>query len=108
MGKFSTARAAQILDISTTTLKRWYKWYEDETWEKPVGLKLPQYTVDSKGTRYFTMEAVQELQEFYKELQKGGKYYGCMAEFNAYYQWGRRGTHILERKASKNEQNENS
>lgn len=90
---FSTARAAQILDISTETLIRWYKWYENEDFHKPAGLKLPSYTTNSKGTKFFTMEAIQDLSQFQTDLKT--KYRGCMAEFNAVYQWGRRGTKIL-------------
>jgi hypothetical protein len=100
MEKFSTARTAQILDISTTTLKRWYKWYEDPNYTKPLGLKLPTYTTDNRGTRFFTMEAIQQLEDFKNKLQS--EYKGCMAEFNAYYQWGRRGTRIMKNKELKN------
>lgn len=96
MDRFSIARAAQISDVSTNTIKRWYKWYENDDYIKPEGLKLPSYTVDGRGTRFFTMEAVQELIQFKNDLQ--GKYRGCMAEFNAYWQWGQRGTNILEKK----------
>lgn len=96
MSEFSIARAAQIADVSTNTIKRWYKWYENDDYVKPVGLTLPEYTVNSQGTKFFTMEAVQELIQFKKDLQ--GKYRGCMAEFNAYWQWGQRGTVILDKK----------
>ena len=68
MEKFSTARTAQILDISTETLKRWYKWYEDEKWEKPTGLKLPTPERDNRNTMFFTMQQVQELVAFRDRL----------------------------------------
>ena len=97
--RFSTARTAQILDISTKTLKTWYRWWEDESFTKPEGLKLPKYTTDNRGTKFFTMEAVQELAQFKKDLQT--KYRGCMATFNAIYNWGQRGSRILEKKAKK-------
>lgn len=93
MEKFTTARAAQILDISTNTLKRWYKWYNSEYYEKPQDLKLPQPEITSNGTMLFTMSQVQELSKFRKDLNT--VYRGCMAEFNATYQWGQRGTKIL-------------
>lgn len=99
--RFSTARTAQILDISTATLKRWYKWYEDTNYEKPEELRLPLYTTDNRGTRFFTMADIAILEQFKQDLQ--GKYYGVMAEFNADYQWGQRGTAILNRKELKNE-----
>ena len=91
--KFSTARAAQILDISTNTLKRWYKWYHSDDYQKPTGLKLPEPEISGNGTMFFTMEQVQELHQFHIDLRS--KYRGVMAEFNATYQWGQRGTKIL-------------
>ena len=90
---FTTSRTAQILDISTQTLKRWYKWYTDTDFIKPAGLKLPIPEVDSRGTMLFTMEQIQELHKFQTELRT--IYRGAMAEFNATYQWGQRGTKIL-------------
>nr|DAG65319.1 MAG TPA: plasmid partitioning protein RepA [Caudoviricetes sp.] len=103
MEKFTTARAAQILDISTQTLKRWYKWYNSDAYEKPQDLKLPQPEITSSGTMLFTMAQVQELSKFKQDLQT--VYRGCMAEFNAYWQWGKRGTDILRRRENKsNEQ----
>lgn len=97
--KFSIARVAQILDVSTVTIKRWYRWYENPDFVKPKELALPTYTTDNRGTRFFTMEDVAVLEQFKKDLQ--GKYRGCMAEFNAYYQWGNRGTQILENRKRK-------
>lgn len=40
----------------------------------------------------FTMEQVQALHQF--EIDLRTKYRGCMAEFNAVYQWGQRGSKI--------------
>lgn len=91
--RYSTSRVAQILDVSVATLNRWYKWYESDDYEKPVGLKLPQYIKDSRGTKFFTMQDIQALAAFKDSLQ--GEYRGAMAEFNATYQWGQRGTKIL-------------
>lgn len=91
--RFTMGKAAQIIDVSTKTLKSWYKWYEDDTFEKPKGFKLPDYTVGNHGTKMFTIEQVQELQE--AKIQLRTTYRGCMAEFNAIYNWGNRGTRIL-------------
>lgn len=99
MKLFSTSRAAQILDVSTITLKRWYKWYEDDSYIKPTGLKLPEYTTDARGTKFFTMLAIQQLEDFKIKMQK--EYRGCMADFNAVNQWGQRGTKIMENKERK-------
>ena len=90
---FTTSRTAQILDISTQTLKRWYKWYNSADFEKPAELKLPEPKIDGKNTMLFTMEQIQELHQFQIDLRS--KYRGVMAEFNATYQWGQRGTKIL-------------
>ena len=86
MERYSTSRVAQILDVSVATLNRWYKWYESDDYKKPVGLKLPQYIRDTRGTKLFTMEDIQALAAFKVALQN--EYRGCMAEFNAVYQWG--------------------
>ena len=91
--RFTTARAAQILDVSTQTLKRWYKWYHDDTYKKPEELKLPNPFINEFGTMLFTMEQIQELHQF--QIDLNSKYRGIMAEFNATYQWGQRGTKIL-------------
>lgn len=90
---YSTSRTAQILDISTNTLKRWYKWFNNTDFEKPKGLKLPEPIIDSKSTMYFSITQIQELHQF--QIDLNSKYRGIMAEFNATYQWGQRGTKIL-------------
>ncbi len=96
---FSISRVAQILDISTNTIKRWYKWYENPDYEKPIELKLPSYVRDSRKTMLFKQSDIASLEQFKEDLQ--GKYRGIMAEFNAYYQWGQYGTKVLERKEAK-------
>lgn len=102
---FSMNKAAQIIDVSTNTLKRWYKWYENEDFKKPDDLILPEYRIGDRGQKFFTMEDIPVLQQFKEDLQ--GKYRGCMAEFNAYWQWGQRGTVILENKRKKEEKEQN-
>ena len=94
-GRLSISKVALILDVSTTTIKRWYAWYENENYDKPEDLKLPSYVKDGRGTRYFLPEDVEVLETFKNRLQTD--YRGAMAEFNAYYQWGRYGTARLER-----------
>lgn len=95
MEKFSVAKVAQILDLSTATIKRWYKWYENPDYRKPPELKLPPYTLDNRRTMLFEQKDIAKLQQFHEDLQ--GKYKGCMAEFNAYWQWGKYGTKRLEK-----------
>jgi len=99
--RFSTSRTAQILDVSTNTLKRWYMWYENDSYEKPADLKLPQYTTDKRRTKFFTMADIQVLEQFKVDLK--GKYRGIMSDFNADYQWGQYGTVRTERKKRKKE-----
>lgn len=103
---FSTSRTAQILDVSTNTLKRWYKWYNSKDFEKPEGLVLPQPTLDTRNTMFFNIEQIQQLQAFHEKLQN--EYRGCMAEFNALYQWGQRGISCVGKhyKKKKEENNE--
>ena len=103
---FTTSRTAQILDISTQTLKRWYKWYNSTDFEKPKELKLPEPKTDRKNTMLFTMEQIQELHQFQIDLRS--KYRGVMAEFNATYQWGQRGTKILNVGKQYNKKEENN
>jgi transposase-like protein len=95
--KISLRKVALKIDISTETLRRWYKWYEDDDYEKPEGLELPSYTVDSRQTKFFSESDVKVLRKFKSDLQ--GKYRGIMSDFNAKYQWGKYGSAKLEKKA---------
>ena len=101
---FSISKVAQIIDVSTNTIKRWYKWYESPEYTKPKEIKLPSYTVDNRGTKLFKFSAIAQLEKFKQDLQS--EYKGCMSEFNAHWQWGQRGTKILENKKKKQEEKE--
>ena len=87
--KFTMQKVSQILGTSYMTIRRWYKWYESSEYEKPEGLKLPEPTVDSRNIKYFSWSDIMILKQFKEDLK--GKYRGCMSEFNAHYQWGKRG-----------------
>lgn len=101
--KISIARAAQAIDVSTATIKRWYTWYENEAYEKPIELKLPEYIRDTRGTRFFNISDIPVLLDFKVKLQN--EYRGIMSDFNCGYSWGQRGTRIMENKRRKqNEQ----
>ena len=104
MEKLSVSRVAQILDLSTATIKRWYKWYENPDYEKPAEVKLPEYTTDNRNTMLFEQKDIAKLQQFHEDLQT--RYKGIMAEFNAYWQWGTYGTRRLEAKRRTEENNE--
>ena len=98
--KISISRVAQAIDVSTQTLKNWYKWYEDDEYEKPIELKLPEYFIlDGRGTKFFNQEDIAKLLDFKNKLQM--EYKGVMAVWNAEHQWGTRGAEILQRKEEK-------
>ena len=96
-----------IIDSSVTTIKRWYKWYEDDNFDKPLDLVLPKYYyLDGRKTKYFHRNDIVILQKFKECLNTCHK--GIMAEYNAEYQWGNRGKEIIKRKEEqKVEQNAN-
>lgn len=87
-------RVALILGISDHTIRRWYKWWESKEFEHPEGLELPPYYhMDRRGTKYFKKEDIPKLMEFKKKISTTHK--GVMSEFNAAFQWGKRGEKIL-------------
>ena len=102
-GRLSISKMAQMLNVSTATVKRWYAWYENENYEKPKDLVLPEYIKDNRGIKYFLPSDIDVFERF-KDLINT-QYRGAMAEFNAYYQWGRYGTKRLERKQEKEKNN---
>lgn len=101
----SINQVAIIIDSSVTSIKRWYKWYEDNTFDTPKDLILPKYYyLDGRKTKYFHRGDIITLQDFKEKLNTSHK--GIMAEYNANYQWGVRGKEIKERK-EQNEPNAN-
>ena len=97
----SISKMAQVIGVSTNTIKRWYKWYEDDDFEKPKDLVLPEYVADGRGTMFFKVGDVVALEQFAEDMKRGNKYHGCMSDFNAAWQWGQRGTKIMEKKREK-------
>lgn len=93
----SIRKVANILDISDHTIARWYKWFESDEFEKPKDLVLPSYVYkDRRKTRYFRKSDIPKFEEFAKAINTTHR--GCMAEFNAVYQWGKRGERALSNK----------
>lgn len=93
----SIRKVANLLDISDHTIIRWYKWFESEEFEKPEGLTLPPYVYkDRRKTRYFKKSDIIKLKEFSDKLKTTHR--GCMSDFNAAYQWGKRGKRALKNK----------
>lgn len=93
----SIRKAALILDLSDHTIARWYKWWESDEFEKPADLYLPPYVhKDRRRTKFFKKSDVEKLREFHEKLTT--THIGCMSEFNAAYQWGKRGKRALSNK----------
>lgn len=80
----SITRTALMLNCSPATIKRWYKW-ADKSGKAICEVDLPAYTTDSKGTWYFKLEQVTELQNFRKNLK-----WGQMSDFNSKYYWSKK------------------
>lgn len=80
----SITRTALMLNCSPATIKRWYKW-ADKSGKTICEVGLPAYTTDSKGTWYFKLEQVTELQNFRKNLK-----WGQMSDFNSKYYWSKK------------------
>jgi len=87
-------KAANAVGVSATTITRWYKWWESDGFEHPEDLYLPPYYYkDKRKIKHFKKEDIVFLKEFHNKLQTTHK--GVMADFNAAYQWGKRGERIL-------------
>lgn len=93
----SISTVAYLIGVSTVTIIRWYKWWENSEFEKPEGLQLPEYYfMDRRRTKYFKKADIPILKEF--KLRLATTHKGCMADFNATYQWGVKGKEILKKK----------
>ena len=88
----SITRTALILNCSPATIKRWYKWAE-KSGRTICEVGLPDYSTDGRGTWYFKMSQIKQLQDFRINLK-----WGEMAEFNSKYYWGRKGRNGNKRK----------
>lgn len=80
----SITRVALLLNCSPATIKRWYKWAK-KTGRTVSEVGLPIYVTDTKGTWYFKMEQIPELQNFRKNLK-----WGEMSDFNSKYYWSKK------------------
>jgi hypothetical protein len=86
----TASNVANKLNISVKTLTTWYKWYYDNTIEKPKDFpKLPEYIQDHvNGPRYWTESDVKKLEEFKSWIPRGRA--GVMGKINSKY-WSKRG-----------------
>lgn len=90
----SIGKASVMVDVSVTTITRWYKWWESTEIEKPADLILPPYYYkDRRKTKFFKRSDIVHLEDFRDKVQTVHR--GVMANFNASYQWGKRGEKIL-------------
>lgn len=96
----SVSKVCLLLEISTATVKRWYKWWENDNFPKPAGIPpLPSYVYrDRRKTKFFHKKDLPLFSAFEEALR--GPYKGCMAEFNAAYQWGKKGETYLNKRDS--------
>lgn len=95
----SIRKVANIIDVSDHTISRWYKWWESPEFKKPEGLMLPQYVYkDRRKTKFFKKTDIPKLEAFALALRTTHK--GAMSEFNAAYQWGKRGDAVLKKKGT--------
>lgn len=81
----TATRVSYILNIATKTLNNWYKWYYDDSIEKPKDTpKLPDYIQAHKmGPRYWTMEDIPKLKEFQEWIPRGRN--GVMGDVSCAY-----------------------
>ena len=82
--QISITRVALMLNVAPLTIKRWYKWAM-KTGKTIEEVGLPKYTTDRRGTWFFTLEQINELQNFRQNLK-----WGTMAEFNSRYYWSKK------------------
>ena len=93
----SIRKVANIIDVSDHTIARWYKWWESDEFKKPEELTLPPYYYkDRRKTKFFKKSDINKLREFAEKLRTTHR--GAMSEFNAAYQWGKRGERTLSNK----------
>lgn len=98
-GYLSPGAVALHLEVTVDTLYRWYKWWENDNFEKPEGLYLPPYYIkDRKMSKWFKKEDLPHLKKFRDDIR--GPYKGAMAEFNAVLLWGKRGERALKNKGT--------
>jgi len=81
----TSSRVAMQLDVSVKTLTNWYKWYYDNSIEKPKKFpKLPEYIQErANGPRYWTQDDVKQLKKFKKWIPKGRS--GVMGDISCKY-----------------------
>ena len=89
MKKLSASQVMAKLNISYPTLNNWYKYYLDETIEKPKDMpELPMYQQNgTRGVRLWEASDIKKLKKFKDWIPKGRN--GVMGKVSSNY-WGAR------------------
>lgn len=92
---YSVGEVAQMVGRSSLTIRLWFraKEYADENkilTDMPP-LPIPRRDLDHKGTRFFTMEQVEQLINFRNNLPRG-----ALSFYNKEKSWGERGKQMRE------------
>lgn len=82
---YNINEVAVIINTSNQSIKNWYKWFNDDNYEKPEDLLLPEHTYGPRGTWMFAKKDIDVLKDFKAKLN--GEYRGVMSSFNAHF-WG--------------------
>lgn len=90
--RYNIKEAAEMIGVSAYTISNWYRWFESDLL-KPPELHLPEYTRGNHGGKLFTKRAINSLVRFRENLPRG-----AMSQFNACYNWGKRGLRALKNK----------
>jgi hypothetical protein len=88
MKKLNADEIVKELNITKTTLNRWYKWY-NMTENKPTNCpELPKYEQQySTAPRFWNEDSIEALRKFKNWVPKGSK--GLMGEVSQVY-WAKR------------------
>ena len=72
-GLLTATEVSYKLNIATKTLNNWYKWYYDDSIEKPNDFpRLPDYIqLHTRGPRYWVKEDISQLKKFQKWIPHG-------------------------------------
>lgn len=94
--RINATELAGMIGVSVVTLSGWYKWYYDDSYEKPEDTpELPPFERvgnNYNGTRYWKLEDVDKIQEFRKWVGIGRD--GKLGEYNSRC-WGAKGARAL-------------
>lgn len=87
----TASRVANELNISVKTLTNWYKWFNDDSIEKPQNYPhLPMYIQKTeRSPRLWKYEDITQLKEFQNWIPRGR--HGVMGKISCKY-WTKKGS----------------